>query len=200
MWMWIFNCPIAMDFEQGLWGGSLCIQWLPNWLNILVAIWSLKNKSRCYLVNEDANPNPYFILFHDINIDCGHYEPLLYKISSMLNLDQCNHYLSQFCKYLQNYWKSIVHELQLHQCDREITTTCIQSLRLHILQTFWNAIINKHKDELNCLKIYLIEHDIQDQPMARNWQSYMINMEMPYKKEKLRVDHLVCNGHQSYSK
>lgn len=122
----------------------------------------------------------------------------------MLNLDQPNHYLSHVCKYLQIYWKSIVHELKLHQLHRAITSTCncgdslfstichliatkfdVQTLRLYIVETFCNAIISKHKDALDCWKIYLTDNVVQDQPMVGNWQAYVINMAMSYEKGKV---------------
>ena len=107
--MQIFSFPIVVDIKQRLWGYSFCIQWLANWLNISVAVWFVKNKARCYLFKKYAKPNPYCILFHNTTSNRGHYEPLLYKKTPILNLDQPNHFLSHVCKDLQNYWNSIVH-------------------------------------------------------------------------------------------
>lgn len=39
-----------------------------------------------------------------------------------VNIERSNDYLPHVCKYLQNYWKSIVDELPLHQLDRPTQT------------------------------------------------------------------------------
>jgi hypothetical protein len=71
--------PILPARERGLWGDTFCIQWLSNWLNISIGIWSLTRKTRYILFNKTACNNPYCILFHDANVVSGHYEPLLYR-------------------------------------------------------------------------------------------------------------------------
>ena len=101
-------------------------------------------------------------MFHDTNIDYGQYEPFLCKKLPAMNIDISNDYLLPVCKDIQNYWKSIVNELQLHQLDRPtptisncgdiiLSTNCylietkfdVQSLRLCIVQTFFNVIMGK---------------------------------------------------------
>jgi hypothetical protein len=86
-------------------GDTFCIQWIANWLNISIVIWSLNNNARYFLFNKDANANPYCILFHDTSFDCGHYEPFIYKKLPAMNIERYNDYLSHVCKDIQNYWK-----------------------------------------------------------------------------------------------
>ena len=105
--MQIYTFPTATKIKRGIWGDSFCIQWL----KIPAAAWSLKTKARYFLFNKDANPNPYCILFHETNSDYGHYEPFLYKKLPTLNFEESNDYLSHVSKDVENYWKSIGHEL-----------------------------------------------------------------------------------------
>jgi hypothetical protein len=76
--------PIPPTHERGIWGDTFCIQWLSNWLNISIVIWSFtSSKTRYLLFNKTASNNPYCILFHDANAVSGHYEPLLYRKMSI---------------------------------------------------------------------------------------------------------------------
>ena len=101
--MRLYASTNGVAIEQGLWGDTFCIRWISNWLNISVVVWSLKNTERNFLFNKDANTNPYCILYHDTNSDCGHYEPLLCKRQPAMNIEKSNDYLSLICKDLQNY-------------------------------------------------------------------------------------------------
>jgi hypothetical protein len=193
--------PVMPAHRRGLWGDTFCIQWLSNWMNISVGIWSLTRKTRYLLFNKTASDNPYCILFHDANALSGHYEPLLYKKMSICNIEGPRIYLSVVCKDLQSQLKWILHGIDCHglHLARNVVSTCgdslfnaicclvaaefdVQSLRLYTVQSFCNVIIGGNQQAFMCLHQHLCPYLVENMSSVGSWQEYLVNMALPYEK------------------
>jgi hypothetical protein len=56
----------------------------------------------------------------------------------------------------------------------------VQSLRLHIVHSFCNALIGGNHNAFRCLHQHLTLDVIQSVRVVGNWKTYLINMSMPY--------------------
>jgi len=61
----------------------------------------------------------------------------------------------------------------------------VQSLRVYIVQFFYNEITSGDHIALHCLNQHLILDVIHNMTITDSWQACLVNMVMPYKKGKI---------------
>ena len=187
--------------DRGLWGDMFCIHWLSKWLSIPIRVWS-KTKMKPYLYfNSTLVNNTYDILFHDENPLAGHFEPLLCKkqihmINDHLHTEKTTRYENIDHQWIQIQNRMLANGLEracgfnsadgetsfqtiCHLTENEYDAPC---LRRVVAQTFSNAIMQNDSFAIKCIERYINIDILKNVPGVANWQAYIVNLALPYKK------------------